>query len=159
MLERKGFSSVKGAWVPYWQWEAISMAEAVARMVRAGHGVDLRPVRWHGTTPGAAEQIVAPVVGDQWFDPEQLRAAAIQAHGTAGAECAACGVWRWMPLPLEKLPPLRMEQLHSGPDVVASPEWFGDGWNACREVLVRRRLAELLVRASPRDFEIQEVAG
>ncbi|MEU0091068.1 hypothetical protein [Kribbella sp. NPDC006257] len=44
-------------------------------------------------------------------------------------------------------------------DIAASPEWFGDGWKAFREVLVRRELAELLVAESPRDFKIQEVPG
>ena len=41
--------------------------------------------------------------------------------------------------------------------IAASPEWFGDGWSAFREILVRRELAELIVASSPRDFRIQEV--
>jgi hypothetical protein len=43
-------------------------------------------------------------------------------------------------------------------DVAASPEWFGDGWNAFRQILVRRELPELVVETSPRDFRIHEVA-
>jgi hypothetical protein len=43
-------------------------------------------------------------------------------------------------------------------DVAASPEWFGDGWNAYRRIVVRRELAQLVVDASPRDFRIEEVA-
>jgi hypothetical protein len=42
-------------------------------------------------------------------------------------------------------------------DIAASPEWFGDGWNSFRQVLVRRELAELLAQASPRDFYLAEV--
>jgi hypothetical protein len=40
--------------------------------------------------------------------------------------------------------------------VACRPEWFGDGWNAFREVLVRRELASMIVDASPRDFRIAE---
>ena len=39
-------------------------------------------------------------------------------------------------------------------DVAASPEWFGDGLKAFRLLLFRRELADVLVAASPRDFEI-----
>jgi hypothetical protein len=41
-------------------------------------------------------------------------------------------------------------------DVAASPEWFGDGWNSYRQILVRRELAELLAGASPRDFKVKD---
>ncbi|HEY8457426.1 MAG TPA: hypothetical protein VIL34_17670 [Actinopolymorphaceae bacterium] len=43
-------------------------------------------------------------------------------------------------------------------DVAASPEWFGDGWKAFRQILFRRELAELIASASPRDFDIQPVS-
>jgi hypothetical protein len=70
-----------------------------------------------------------------------------------------------MPLAFEVLPPLRKQQLPplldipglDDLDVAASPEWFGDGWQAFRQVLVRRELAQMLVEASPRDFSIREV--
>lgn len=39
----------------------------------------------------------------------------------------------------------------------ANPEWFGNGWKAFRQVLVRRELAELLAAASPRDFKVDIV--
>ena len=41
--------------------------------------------------------------------------------------------------------------------IAASPEWFGDGRKACREILVRRERAELLAAASPGDFRVNEV--
>jgi hypothetical protein len=62
------------------------------------------------------------------------------------------------PLTDEVLPPVldvpRLEEV----DVGASPEWFGDGWNAFRQIVVRRELAQIVVEASPREFRIQEVA-
>ena len=71
-----------------------------------------------------------------------------------------------MPLSFAPVPPLTDEVLPrlldvaglEDVDVAASPEWFGDGWNAYRQILVRRELAQLVVDAGPRDFRIQEVA-
>jgi hypothetical protein len=42
--------------------------------------------------------------------------------------------------------------------VAASPEWFGDGWNAFRQIVVRRELAHVIVDASPHDVCILEIA-
>jgi hypothetical protein len=47
-----------------------------------------------------------------------------------------------------------MDSPRAGFDVVASPEWFGDGWNSYRQILVRFELAEILAAASPRDFKV-----
>ena len=106
-------------------------------------------------------QIVIPSVGERWFDPEELRAAATAMHGTDGARCDECGVWRWMPLAMGRsLPRLRITPPDSGDgvDIMASPEWFGDGWRASRQILVRRELAEEIAAASPRDFRVEEIS-
>jgi hypothetical protein len=158
ILQRKGFASVEGAWVPNWQFDAICLEQDLADDVAGRYAVDVRPVAWHGTPPGAASQVVAPSVGATWFDPDELRAAAVAQHGSDGATCSDCGVWRWMPLGFGTLPPLRITPPLGDTDVAASPEWFGDGWNSYRQILVRRKLAELLVAASPRDFKVQEVS-
>ena len=55
------------------------------------------------------------------------------------------------------LGPERTIDKWDGHDVVASPEWFGDGWKAYREVLFRRELAELIVAANPRRAGAREV--
>lgn len=157
VLQRKGFKVVEGAWVPNWQFDAICMEHSLNAEVVARFDVDVMPVEWHGAAPAQAAQIVAPTIGDAWFDETELQEAAIAQHGSAGARCADCGVWRWMPLAFEALPPLRIALPLDGLDVVASPEWFGDGWNAYRQVLVRRELAEVLASVSPRDFKINEV--
>jgi hypothetical protein len=103
-------------------------------------------------------QIVAPTVGPKWFDPDELRGKAIARNGTAGAICPACGIWRWMPVPVDLEPPLRPDEEWDRFDVVASPEWFGDGNRSYRKVLVRRRLGELIATSSPNDFKVKAVA-
>jgi hypothetical protein len=154
-LERKGLK-VEGAWTPYWRFDAICLEQSLADEVAGKFRVSMLPVRWHGTAPGEASQIVVPSVGEAWFDSDGLREKAIERHGTAGATCPECGVWRWMPLTFGMLPPLKVE-LSDDVDIAASPEWFGDGWKAFRQILVRRELAELIAKASPRDFKVQKV--
>lgn len=157
-LQRKGLTAVEGAWVPNWQFDAICMEQRLADDVAARFSVETLPIDWRGSPPGAAAQIVVPSVGEVWFDAEELREAAIAQHGTAGTTCAECAVWRWMPLAFGTLPPLRITPPLGEVDVAASPEWFGDGWNSYRQILVHRELAELLADASPKDFAIKEVS-
>src|SRR5688572_30295089 len=107
ILQRKGFDSLDGAWVPNWQFDAICLEQPLADEVAGRYSVDICPVAWHGPPPSAASQIIAPSVGDAWFDSGELRAAATDQHGTAGVTCSACGVWRWMPLAFGSLPSLR----------------------------------------------------
>jgi hypothetical protein len=161
ILQRKSFK-VHGAWSPYWQW-GICLEAELAYEIAAAFRVELMDVKWHASSPGKAREIIAPPVGERWFDADQLRARAIAQHGTAGAACAECGVWRWLPLPFtpnplhrQVLPPVLDVQEFDEFDVVASPEWFGDGCNCFREILVRRELASIIVAASPRDFRIVE---
>jgi hypothetical protein len=163
VLQRKNFK-VHGAWLPYWQYDAICLEAGLAGEIAGKFRVELIDVQWHASSSGEARQIVAPTVGGEWFDPDELRKRAVAEHSTPGATCAACGTWRWLPLAFEPIPPLTKECLppvRNAPefeefDVVASPEWFGDGWNAFRQILVRRELAAMIVAASPRDFRIVE---
>ena len=166
ILQRKGVESVEGAWAPYWQHDVICMDQSLTDAVTARFSVDVRPVEWPRTPAGAAFQIVVPTVGDAWFDHDELRVATIEAHGTAGATCVECGVWRWMPLAFMDrdgerqgrwLPPLRITPALGEVDIAASPEWFGDGMSSHRQVLVRRELAEMLAAASPRRCWVREV--
>lgn len=60
------------------------------------------------------------------------------------------------PMAMETLPPVREAPEFEEFDVIASPEWFGDGWQAFREILVGRELASIIAAASPRDFRIVE---
>lgn len=156
VLQRKGMK-VEGGWVPNWQFDVICVAQDVAVEAAARFDIDTRKVEWHPTSPGEATQIVVPAIGDAWFDADELGSAAIERHGVAGATCPECGVWRWMPLAFGFLPPLRITPPLGDVAIAASPEWFGDGKQAFRQILVRRELAGLIAAASRRDFKVQEV--
>lgn len=156
VLQSRGLK-VEGAWVPNWQFDAICLERSVADDATKRFRLDLFPVEWHGKSPGEASQIAVPSVGDFWFDPDELREKAEERHGTAGATCSECGVWRWMPLAFGLLPQLRVTPGLGDVDIAASPEWFGDGWEAFRQIVVRRELAVLIASASPRDFKVREI--
>ena len=158
ILQERGFESVEGAWVPNWQFDAYCLDRSLAtQAIASDFALPLRPVEWHGHSPGEAMQIVAPTVGVAWFDVQELRERTTAKHGGPGARCDECGVWRWYPLLAEEMPPYRFAPIGNDTHVVASPEWFGDGHQAFRQILVRRQLAELIVAASPRDFRIREI--
>jgi hypothetical protein len=57
----------------------------------------------------------------------------------------------------DETPRYRLLSLPEDVHVAASPEWFGDGWKAFRQIIVGRALAEVLVSTSPRDFRIREI--
>ena len=156
VLQRKGMK-VEGAWVPNWQFDVICLEQRVAVEVAARFDIQTREVGWHPTSAGEATQIVVPTVGPAWFDPEELREATIARHGVDGATCPECGVWRWMPLTFGFLPPLRITHSLDDVAIAGSPEWFGDGKQAFRQILVRRDLAEPIAAASPRDFKVQDL--
>jgi hypothetical protein len=155
---RTGGLSATGAWAPNWIFDVICLERSLAEQVAAQFTVELRDVAWHPNGLGEASQIVIPTVGEAWFDHAELRDRAIAEHGTPGATCPDCGIWRWMPLTWGGLPPLRFDQAWSHVDVIASPEWFGAGCQSFRQILVRRDLAELIAAASPRDFRVQVVS-
>jgi len=158
VLQRRSLTCV-GAWLPNWQFNAICLDRDLAKEVHARFNVELRPVAWPRSPLGEAYQIVAPAIGQAWFDAKSLGESAIARHGRDGARCPACGVWRWLPLVPSSLPPLDIRPVLGDVDVAASPEWFGDGCQAFRQILVRRELAELIAAASPRDFAVQELDG
>jgi hypothetical protein len=97
-------------------------------------------------------------VGSRWFEPADLEEHTRLRHGASGAACPECGVWRWLPLAPEQYPPVYPSPDWEGHPVIASPEWFGDVRMAYRRLLFVRELGELLAKASPRDFELREVA-
>lgn len=157
VLQRKGMSSTAGAWVPNWQFDATCLEPRVAEEVESRFSVHLRKVEWHGSPPGDALQIVQPEPEESWFDSDELHEAAVARHGSAGATCSECGVWKWLPVSMDEVS-LRTESPLGGRDITVGPEWFGDGLVAFRQTLVRRELADLITAASPRDFETHEVS-
>lgn len=158
VLERPR-ARMTGVWVPNWIFDTLCVDEALAEEVASGFDVDLRPIEWARGGAERAFQIVIPTVGDMWFDPDGLAQRAVEVHGSAGATCPVCGVWRWMPLTLRRDLPLVLEPGTLHGDIAASPEWFGDVRKSFRLFLVRRELAELLAARSPRDFWVHEAPG
>lgn len=155
-LQRKGLSKLPSAWVPNWRFDAICLGESLANEVTASFRVKYWPIAWHGFSPGSSVQLVIPSTDEPWFDSHELSQVLIAVHGTAGAKCSDCGKWRWMPLASEALPtPIRHPSWDEF-DIVASPEWFGDGWKSFRQIMVRRELAELIVAAGPKDFAARD---
>jgi len=157
VLQRKGMVP-EGAWIPNWRFDVICVAQSLTADIEGRFDIDLLPVAWHGkSSPGEASQIVVTSTAEAWFDPDELRAAAEERHGVAGAACSDCGVWRWMPLVFGMLPTLRISPSWVDADIVASPEWFGDGMQSFRQILLRRELAEVLAAASPKDVKVREL--
>lgn len=157
ILQSKG-KDFKGAWVPYWQYDAVCLDDETAGKVAAQFEVKLLEVQWRGKDAGRACQIVVPSIGSNWFDVKELDVRVKSVHGQSGAACAECQTWRWLPLDFSEAPPVVADPKSWAPyDVVASPEWFGDGWQAFRQILYKRELAELIASASPRDFRVGTV--
>lgn len=157
VLRRGGFAQVSGAWVPNWRFDVICVEASLAARIDERFSVPMRDVAWKGKAPGVARQIVAPTIGRIWFDADELRTRTIARHGVAGAECPECGIWRWMPLSFEALPPITALSELGDADVAASPEWFGDGQRAYRQVILRRALGALIASASPKDFIVNDL--
>jgi hypothetical protein len=155
VLSSKGFKASAGAWVPNWRFDAVCLGTDLSEEVEERFpAVSLMPIKWRNGQLGRATQIVPEMSDEAWFDPDELRKRVVARHGSAGAECPTCGVWRWYPLAWSMLPPLRA-QIADDVEVAASQEWFGDGCRAFRELVFRRPLAETIARASPRDFEVR----
>ncbi|QIG39395.1 hypothetical protein G5T42_07785 [Microbacterium sp. 4R-513] len=155
VLQRKSMRP-EGGWVPYWHYDSPCVGEKAADAIRGRFAVELREVQWHASSPGRAFQILIPVVGERWFAPEGLEKKGLEHHGRAGAQCADCGVWRWVPLDFGILPPMIDPGILAGHDVAASPEWFGDGLMAFRQWLMNPELAAIIAEASPRDFVVKK---
>ena len=158
VLQRKGLTDGQGAWTPHWRYDAICLEVGLADRVSTNFDVELRDVEWSATSPASAMQIVAHSAGESWFDADALRKASVERYGTDGRNCRECGRWKWMPLVFGLLPELTIVGDLGSADVIASPEWFGDGRKAFRQLLVRRELAELIAGSSPKDFRAQSVA-
>jgi hypothetical protein len=155
ILSRTARAKFEGAWIPYWQYNALCLDEHLAEIVTAQFDLTLTPIEWKGPGGSPAFQVLIPTTQDDWFDGAELSERAIARHGSAGQTCGKCGTWRWYGLYHSQLPPVRLAG-HPGSDIFASPEWFGDGRNSFHEFLVSRRLAEVVTAATPRGFAIVE---
>lgn len=142
-------------WMPNWQFDALCVRREMARQIIETFALRTLPV----TQPRSAEtgvvQLIPEVENHPWFDREALADRVRARHGGLGAECPACGVWRWLPIPTAELPSAAVA---SDAAFVASPEWFGDGYASFRELRFSRPLAEALVDLNPRVWRIEQPA-
>jgi hypothetical protein len=157
VLQSKAFKASDGAWMPNWRFDVVCLGSELSDEVAERFpSVSLMPVEWRNGRLGRATQIVPMLGSEPWFDREELRERVVARHGSAGAACGSCGVWRWYPILWDMLPPLRA-QIADAVEVAASPEWFGDGCEAFRQLVFRRPLAETIAGGSPRDFEVRSL--
>jgi hypothetical protein len=157
ILQRKGLPKATGAWVPNWRFDVTCVERSLADKIAARFEVSLRDVGWPRGGKGDVMQIVAPVVGDAWYDEASLASATAAKHRTIGDRCHECQIWKWSPIPPSDIHGLREEVRVLEHPVIASPEWFGAGYGSFRQVLFKRDLAQYLASASPRDFFILEL--
>jgi len=73
ILQRRDFGNVTGAWVPNWSFDVFCLETSLAAEAAQRFNLSLLEVKWHGEPPGTARQIVAPTIGEDWFDAEELR--------------------------------------------------------------------------------------
>jgi hypothetical protein len=154
VLQNKG-KDMTGAWVPNWHFDAFC---ASAQMLLAAP-VELRnasrPIEWRGlkaATP--AVQIVNHVSAKDWANADELREVTIRRHGSAGQTCESCGLWRWNPILPSDIPSIVLGAETAQFDVIASPEWFGSGWQSFHQVIFRSGFGHALHEISPRDFDV-----
>jgi hypothetical protein len=156
ILQRSGLR-VAGAWVPNWQFDAYCVERSLGDEIAARFGVKLRDVGWPRGGNSDVRQVVAPIVGQTWYDESSLASAAATRHSTIGDRCPECRVWKWSPVSPSDISGLKEEVRLLEHPVIASPQWFGGGYAAFRQVLFKRDLAQYLASASPRDFSIEEL--
>jgi hypothetical protein len=157
ILSSRGFRPTDTAWIPNWRLDVLCLSDALADAIQDRFGsVETRPVQWRSSKPVPASQVVIPVHGESLFDSATLEERTKARHGSSGAKCGGCGVWRWYPLAWDEMPLVAIE-LPDSIQVTASPDWFGDGARSYRRLVFRRGLAEMIAEASARDFSIIEV--
>ena len=140
-------------WMPNWLFDRLCVRLPDALAVIDAYALRTLPV----VKPKATTDVVSllPVLTQSpWFDASALARAVGARHGHTGSRCDACGVWRWFPLPFDELPDPGLAHVADDVHLVSSPEWFGDGMSARREIRARRPLAEALAALNPRVWKL-----
>lgn len=149
-------------WTPNWLFDVVCVSQEVAQELPERFSVELGEVHKPREGASGAMQILPTVTIKEWYDQTTLSVAVNARHrqyegDRTGSACPACNRWKWLPVG-EGEAPVRASALVTGADVIASPEWFGDGLSAFRHLLFRRPLGEFLVAANPRGWSIVEIA-
>lgn len=154
VVQNKG-KDITGAWVPNWHFDAFCASAQMLLAAPVELRNETRPIQWRGLTAATpAVQIVNFVSARDWADADELREVTIRRHGSAGQTCESCGSWRWNPILPSDIPSIVLGAETAEFDVIASPEWFGSGWQSFRQVIFRSEFGRALHELSPRDFDV-----
>lgn len=156
VLQRKGLTPT-GGWVPNWQFDVYCLDSSLAERAASDFGLEFRPILTPTGEEYAAQQVVIQSTVQEWFDPEEIEWRIAPIHGVGFEICSICERRRRMPVGMDVLPMPPSSVFATRPPVVASPEWFGAGFQSYRQIVWRRDVAEFLVREAPKDFKTQEL--
>jgi hypothetical protein len=168
LVDQSGALVVQGSkfpkadvWMPNWLFDVVCVSEPLATEIAERFDVPLGEVHKPRTGPTGVKQLLPTQTTAPWHRPDDLAHAVHARHGAydgerTGSSCGTCGRWKWLPI-LEAEAPIQVDSLVTGSDMIASPEVFGDGLKSFRHLLFGRALGELLVSASPRNWDLVEV--
>lgn len=158
VLQRRGLTPT-GGWVPHWQFDVYCLDSRLVELAARTFDLNFRSIFAPTGEEYAAQQIIIQSTAQEWFDPEEIELLIAPIHGVDFDRCSACGQRRWMPVGMDVLPVPPPSVFRAKPPVVASPEWFGAGFQSFRQIVWRRDVAEFLVQHAPKDFKTQELNG
>lgn len=150
VLQKRGPRVEGGAWIPNWRFDSVCLEGALGSNLVDKFDLELRDIEWHPKDPGRqASQLLIPMTHEKWFAEADLEKVISSRHWNgSGKRCSECGTWRWFPMPFDSLPAIRYEFAGETRPIVASREWFGDGWQAFRLIAVRIDLATALTASA-----------
>jgi hypothetical protein len=128
----------------HWVYDELFVTPEVWSRVFKQAGVACRPVL---NTKGAELQTVVQLVVDV--------AMSVMADGLPAAQCERCGRTKYLPFTRGPFPAFRSEPTVS---MVRTVEYFGDGGQADRPLIVSQAIARALTDASVRGAELWPVA-
>ncbi len=160
-LESRGFPK-SAVWTPNWRFDAICVSSEVADELTARFDIELRDV--HRATTGSTEfkQVVPVHSSSDWYSHDNLANAVLARHSkysgsNTGTTCVQCNRWKWLPItPRDAL--INIDSLPPSAHVASSHEVFGDGMSAFRLLAFRKELAEVLVAANPKTWNIEALS-
>lgn len=127
-----------------WVFDEYFVTPEVWRSVFKPHGIDSRPVinRRGAELKTALQLVVSEEVG-------------IEAEGFPGAVCPSCGRMKYLPVVRGLLPALKSDP---SAEMVKTREYFGDGGQASKAVIVSQALRQSFVEEKVRGASFAPIA-
>lgn len=153
------------AWTPNWLFDTVCISASLAAHIDDRFDVAFGEVHKPRTGDTGVRYLIPEQTVDSWYDAEFLdREVRVNRFSfgppqrdSAGATCAKCHKWRWMPWAGGGAP-VHAAAICADSDVLASPEIFGDGSMTYRHLLFRLPLAQLIASSAPRLWNLEVVA-